>query len=109
MQEERKKRAEVAKDKKAAFGPDIDIGKFAEPAEREVISSLADLPEGLKRAAESVGEYLAKVDPEFAPRVKQRLAPLADNKQWFRNLREMSPDGGGRPCGPPSRSTSCRR
>ncbi|HVG58447.1 MAG TPA: erythromycin esterase family protein [Hyalangium sp.] len=44
------------------------------------------------RAAESVGEYLAKVDPAFAPQVKQRLAPLADNKQWFQNLRDMSPE-----------------
>jgi erythromycin esterase len=43
------------------------------------------------RAAESVGEYLARVDPDFAPQVKQRLMPLADDTQWFRNLREMPP------------------
>ncbi len=46
--------------------------------------------QGPVRPVESVAEYLAKVDAPFASRVKERLAPLADKKQWFRTLQTLS-------------------
>lgn len=39
---------------------------------------------------QSLGTYLAQVDVSFAPQVAERLALLADQKRWFRNLQEMS-------------------
>ncbi|WP_224246249.1 erythromycin esterase family protein [Hyalangium gracile] len=46
--------------------------------------------QGSVKAVETVAEYLLKVDAPFASRVKERLAPLADKKQWFRTLQTLS-------------------
>ncbi|MFH1338912.1 MAG: SufD family Fe-S cluster assembly protein [Candidatus Omnitrophota bacterium] len=55
MQSETKKKAEAAKDKVAAFGPDINIGDYQEARERQALASLSDLPAELAQVAEGVG------------------------------------------------------
>ena len=55
MQDETKKKAEASKNKLASFGPDIDISKYEEAEERQVLASLSELSWELAQIAEGVG------------------------------------------------------
>ena len=58
MQAQTTAKAKASIDKKATFGPDINITKFQEAQERQTIGSLSDLSPELMRAAEGVGVEL---------------------------------------------------
>jgi Fe-S cluster assembly scaffold protein SufB len=72
-------RAEMARERPAAHGADLDLAAFPMPSEHPPVASLAELPEGLRHAAAQVG-----IDPRGRGRAGSFV--LVDRSAVFKRV-----------------------